>query len=60
MKPRLLFITVICLVLSYSMTSCSSYTGERTSAGCGVWYKKKFTGEGKVWRQRNRGPKFGR
>jgi hypothetical protein len=38
---KLLFILVL-ISFTAVMTSCSSYIGERTSKGCGVWYPKKF------------------
>jgi hypothetical protein len=45
MKIRTMFLYIIIAALILSLTSCSRYTGYRTSNGCGVWYPKTFEGE---------------
>lgn len=53
----MLLIGVICLMVIFS--SCSSYIGERSESGCGVWYPKHFE-RGHIFHRNGHAPSFGR
>ena len=56
---HILIISAILMGL-IALTSCSQYTGERATSGCGVWHPKIFTGEGHPRHERSHRPIFGR
>ena len=54
-------IILILLVSIFVLSSCSRYGGyQSVSGGCGVWFPKKYTGEGHSRLGGGNSPRFGR